>query len=73
MVKYYEAYLAAVNTNGPEELTKPANKNKLIEAYNTLAGNYAKTDKAKAREYFGKTIALDPTNAYALEGLKTLK
>lgn len=70
MVKYYEDYLKAVTVNGPEELTKPANKNKLIEAYNTLGGNYSKTDKTKATEYFNKTLTLDPTNAYATEGLK---
>ena len=73
MVKYYEEYLTAVNTNGAEELTKPANKNKLIEAYNTLGGYYSKVDKVKAKEYFNKTLAMDSSNAYATEGMKMLK
>ena len=48
-------------------------KNKLVEAYNTIAANYAETDKAKAKDYFGRTLALDPANAYASEAMKTLK
>ncbi|RZJ31350.1 MAG: tetratricopeptide repeat protein [Flavobacterium sp.] len=73
MVKSYEDYLKAVAANGAEELAKPANKNKLIEAYNTIAANVANSDKAKARDYFTKSLALDPANAYATEGLKNLK
>jgi cytochrome c-type biogenesis protein CcmH/NrfG len=73
MGQAYEDYIKALTANGAEELTKPANKNKLIEAYNTLAANYATTDKARAKEYFNKTLALDPANAYAIEALKTLK
>ena len=48
-------------------------KPKLIESYNNIAANYANTDKAKAIEYFRKTLALDPANAYATESMKTLK
>lgn len=73
MVKAYEDYIKTLTANGAEELTNPANKNKLIEAYNTIAANYADSDKAKAREYFNKTLALDPTNTYATEALKNLK
>jgi Flp pilus assembly protein TadD len=73
MVASYENYIKALTTNGAEELAKPANKTKLIEAYNTIAANTAEVDKMKAKEYFNKTLALDPTNAYALEALKTLK
>jgi Tfp pilus assembly protein PilF len=48
-------------------------KPKLTESYNTIAASYANTDKVKAKEYFAKTLALDPTNNYATESLKLLK
>jgi hypothetical protein len=58
-----------------EEVRKEVDKNKtkLVEAYNLIAANYANTDKVKAKEYFNKTLALDPTNQYATESLATLK
>jgi cytochrome c-type biogenesis protein CcmH/NrfG len=73
MGKNYESYITALTAAGPEELAKPSNKTKIVEAYNTLAANYADTDKTKAKEYFNKTLAIDPANTYALESLKTLK
>ena len=48
-------------------------KNKFTEAYNNMAAFYANTDKAKAKELFNKTLALDPTNNNAIESLKLLK
>jgi cytochrome c-type biogenesis protein CcmH/NrfG len=72
-IKYYQAYVDVVTAKGAEELAKPAVIKKLIESYNTSAAAYANTDKAKAKEYFNKTLALDPTNNYAIESLKTLK
>ncbi|WP_379841603.1 tetratricopeptide repeat protein [Flavobacterium myungsuense] len=71
MAKYYEEYIRIVTEKGPEEVVK--NKNKFIESYNLIAANYAYTDKVKAKEYFNKTLALDPTNQYATESLATLK
>ncbi|MBL0013730.1 MAG: tetratricopeptide repeat protein [Flavobacterium sp.] len=71
IIKYYEDYLRVVTEKGEEEVTK--NKVKFIESYNNIAASYANTDKAKAKEYFNKTLALDPTNNYATESLKTLK
>ncbi len=71
IIKYYEDYLRVVTEKGPEEVTK--NKAKFIESYNNIAASYANTDKVKAKEYFNKTLALDPTNPYATESLKTLK
>lgn len=70
-IKYYEDYINVVTQKGPEEVTK--NKTKFIESYNNLAANYANTDKAKAKEYFNKTLAIDPTNEYATKSLQTLK
>ena len=71
IIKYYEDYLRVVTEKGPDEVTK--NKAKFIESYNNIAASYANTDKVKAKEYFNKTLALDPTNPYATESLKTLK
>ena len=48
-------------------------KPKIIESNNNIASFYANTDKAKAIEWLNKTLALDPTNAYALEAMKMLK
>jgi tetratricopeptide (TPR) repeat protein len=73
MTKNYEEYIAKSTEKGAEELAKPAVKAKFVEAYNNMAASYANTDKAKAIEYFNKTLALDPTNAYATQSLNTLK
>jgi hypothetical protein len=48
-------------------------KTKFIESYNAIAAAYANTDKTKAKEYFAKTLTLDPANEYALQSLKALK
>jgi tetratricopeptide (TPR) repeat protein len=72
-IKYYNEYINVVTAKGPEELAKPAVIKKIIESYNTSAASYANTDKAKAKEYFNKTLAIDPTNQYALDSLKALK
>jgi predicted Zn-dependent protease len=69
-IKWYEEYLRVVTEKGEEEVTK--NKAKFIESYNNLGANYANTDKTKAREYLNKTLALDPTNAYATQAMKDL-
>jgi len=72
-IMYYEGYVAKVTEKGAEELTKPTTTKKVIESYNTIAASYANTDKAKAKEYFAKTLALDPTNDYATKSLQLLK
>jgi tetratricopeptide (TPR) repeat protein len=71
MAATYEKYLNIVLTKGDEEIAK--NKVKVAEAYNNIAIYYASTDKAKAKEYFNKTLALDPSNAFAIENIKLLK
>ena len=71
MATYYQQYLDVVTAKGEEEVTK--NKAKFIESYNNIASTFANTDKAKAKELLNKTLALDPTNAYALEAMKLLK
>jgi len=72
-IKYYEEYVAKVTEKGAEELAKPATTKKIIESYNTIAANYANSDKVKAKEYFAKTLTLDPTNDYATKSLQLLK
>jgi tetratricopeptide (TPR) repeat protein len=72
-IKYYEEYVAKITEKGPEELAKPTTTKKIIESYNTIAANYANSDKVKAIEYFNKTLLLDPTNAYATESIGKLK
>ncbi|WP_342032618.1 tetratricopeptide repeat protein [Flavobacterium keumense] len=72
-IKYYEAYVAAVTAKGADEVAKPAVVKKIAESYNTIGATYANTDKVKAVEYFNKTLAIDPTNAYALSSIKQLK
>ncbi len=71
IIKFYEDYLRVVTEKGEEEVTK--NKAKFIEAYNNIGASYANTDTAKAREFFNKTLALDPANQYATDSLKQLK
>jgi predicted Zn-dependent protease len=71
MVTYYQQYIDTVTAKGEAEMTKA--KAKFIEAYNNMAASFANTDKAKAKELFNKTFALDPTNNYATESLKVLK
>lgn len=73
IIKYYQQYIDVVTAKGEEELAKPAVKTKFIESYNAIAAAYANTDKLKSKEYFAKTLALDPVNEYALQSLKSLK
>jgi tetratricopeptide (TPR) repeat protein len=72
-IKFYEEFIAKTSEKGPEELANPTVLKKVVEAYNTSAASYANTDKAKAIEYFNKTLALDPTNNYAAKSLEFLK
>lgn len=72
MIKYYQMYVDKVTEKGAEEMAKPAVKAKLTEAYNTMAAGYVNFDKVKAREFFNKTLAIDPTNAYATQSLKAI-
>ena len=71
MAANYQKYIDLVIVKGEEEITK--NKKKITESYNAIAAHYANTDKVKAKEYFNKTLALDPTDSYATESLKILK
>ena len=56
------------------EKDKEKNKKYLSDAYNYL-GYYSlrTTDTAKAREYFQKTLEIDPANTNAQDGLNSIK
>ena len=71
MAANYTKYSDMINAKGPDEVTK--NKAKVIECYNNVGAHFANTDKVKAKDFFNKTLALDPTNQYALEAMKLLK
>lgn len=73
IIKNYEEYVAKTTAKGAEELAKPATVKKIVEAYNAIGASYANTDKAKAIEYFNKSLVLDPANTYAAQSVKALK
>jgi len=71
MAKNYDKYIEIVTTKGGEEATK-ASKN-LVEAYSNAGAYYAVTDKAKAKDYFTKALAIDPNDSYVKGELQKLK
>ena len=73
MAKNYEEFIRVVTEKGDAEMNKPANKTKFVEAYTNLGTYYAPTDKAKAREYYQKALAIDPADEVAQARLKALK
>jgi tetratricopeptide (TPR) repeat protein len=73
IIKNYQEYINKTTAKGAEELAKPATVKKVVESYNSIGAAYANTDKAKAIEYFNKSLVLDPTNAYATQSVKALK
>jgi tetratricopeptide (TPR) repeat protein len=73
IIKNYQEYINKTTAKGAEELAKPATVKKVVESYNSIGAAYANTDKAKAIEYFNKSLTLDPTNAYATQSVKALK
>jgi tetratricopeptide (TPR) repeat protein len=73
IIKNYEEYVTKTTAKGAEELAKPATVKKIVEAYNSIGASYANTDKAKAIEYFNKSLVLDPANTYAAQSVKALK
>ncbi len=71
MAANYQKFVDMIVAKGDEEISK--NKKKITESYNQIAAHYANSDKTKAKEYFNKTLALEPTDSYAIESLKILK
>jgi tetratricopeptide (TPR) repeat protein len=71
-VPLYEKFIQLVTVDKPEKGTSTTNISRLVEAYNWLGAFASGTDKEKAKEYFNKTLALDPANAYATQSLQQL-
>ena len=72
-VAAYEKYIEVVTTKGEAELAKDSVKAGLVSAYSYMGSHYAISDKVKARGYFEKALALDPTSKYIKESLDVLK
>jgi len=68
-IPFFETFVKKV-TEKPELVT--ANAKKLSEAYDNLGGYYFNTDKAKAKEYFDKSVAVYPSGTFAAAKLKEL-
>ncbi len=71
MAANYQKYLDIVVPKGADEIAK--SKAKILESYNNIGAFSANTDKIKAKEFFAKTIAIDPTNEYATKSMLQLK
>ena len=70
-VPFYQQYLDSAEAHVDKQTTLM--KRYMAEAYNNIAGfSLYKEDKEKAKLYWEKTLALDPANAIALEGIKSL-
>jgi len=69
---FYQTYLDSAEARIAKGV-QPAPVRNMVEAYNQIAGFASyKEDKAKAKLYWDKALALDPQNATALEGVKSL-
>lgn len=69
-IPYYEKYIELVTVTKPEKAATSASG--LVEAYTNLGSYAALTDREKAKEYFNKALAIQPTNQNALDNLKML-
>lgn len=70
MATAYDEYIKIVTAKGAEEV-KSASRN-LLEAYSNAGAYYAVKDKAKAKEYFTKALAIDPNDEYVKGELSKL-
>ena len=68
-IPFFETFVQKV-TEKPELVT--ANAKKLSEAYDNLGGYYFNSDKAKAKDYFDKSVAVYPSGTFAAAKLKEL-
>jgi len=68
-IPFFETFVQKV-TEKPELVA--SNAKKLSEAYDNLGGYYFNTDKAKAKEYFDKSVAVYPSGTFAAGKLKEL-
>jgi tetratricopeptide (TPR) repeat protein len=69
-VPYYQQFIDSAEAHVDKQT--PAVKKNMVEAYNSVAGFTSTTDKQKAKLYWDKALAIDPQNATALAGIKSL-
>lgn len=71
-VPFFEKYVEIITVEKPEEAEK--NSAGLIEAYTYLGSVAARrdADNVKAKEYFDKVLALDPSNVTAQQAIKAI-
>lgn len=70
---FYQQYLDSAEVRIAKNVQPAPSAKSMVEAYNNIAGFAAyKNDKAKAKLYWDKALALEPQNATALEGVKSL-
>ncbi len=71
MLPSYQTYIDSTEVSKTPPTA--ATKRNLVEAYNVVAGFASyKADKEKAKLYWDKALAIDPQNATALAGIKSL-
>jgi tetratricopeptide (TPR) repeat protein len=71
MLVPYQTYIDSTEVS--KTPPTPASQRNLVEAYNVVAGFASfKADKEKAKLYWDKALAIDPANATALAGVKSL-
>lgn len=69
--KFIELVLAKQTATPPVALTA-ADKKNLVEAYSYNGGYFITKDKAKAKDYFNKALAIDPENAQIKDALRAI-
>jgi tetratricopeptide (TPR) repeat protein len=69
-VPYYQQFVDSAEVHVDKQT--PAVKKNMVEAYNSIAGFTSTTDKQKAKLYWDKALAIDPANATASAGIKSL-
>ncbi len=68
----FEGYVKAITAKGDAEISKPAVKENLFNAYSYIGANYASTDKVKAIENFKKAAEINPNDTFVKESLQAL-
>ncbi|HEX7367102.1 MAG TPA: hypothetical protein VF273_08395 [Pelobium sp.] len=68
----FDKFIEITLAKDPATLTD-ANKRNLSEAYSSQGAYFIKTDKAKAKDYFEKALALTPDNQQIKDALRAIK
>ena len=70
-VKAYDKFIELTLAKTTELTDR--DKTNLVEAYSYNGGFFITKDKAKAKEYFDKALAIDPNNAQIKDALRAIK